>query len=360
MKIIGKLILLPLLTINIAVSVLTILSCYVSQLAPFGKWPFASLSGLAFPYLAGALLLFLILWLIFWRKAALVPAVTFIVCIGPILEFSPMHFRAHTPREESRSFVMMTYNTMGFGIIENKDRSSSNPVARVIAESGADIICLQEAITSDLNDFTGKKGLFKDYPYIMSGEGMTGQTIMSKYPIIKSSTEHFENSTGNCYQHSLIKFGSDTISVYNCHFQSNHMDPTNLEDYNKILRNPSDTANIDGMKKILKKLLESTGQRAEQTRMIADMVRSDKHTYKIVCGDFNDSPLSYSHRIFDRFMTDSWTKAGFGPGITYHSHNLYYRIDHIFCSRNMTPLSVRRDTSTKDSDHYPVICSLEL
>lgn len=358
MKTLGKLLLVPLLTLNITFSVLTIFSCYVSQMPPFGKWPFASLSGLAFPYLACTMLIFFLIWLLVWRKGIIVPLVTCLICMGPIHEFTPLHLRGKNPPANARTLCVMTYNTMGFGTVMNNDRSAANPVVQVAVSSGADIICMQEALPSNLNDFTGGKGVFKEYPYISSGHGMTGQTVVSKYPIIESSTELFENSTGNSYQHVLIKLGADTLSVYNCHFQSNHMDQTNLEDYNKILHNPSDTSNYEGMKKILKKLLDSTKLRAQQAELISQMASQDSHRYVIVCGDFNDSPLSYSHRLFDRFMTDTWSKRGSGPGITYHSHNLYYRIDHIFCSRSMTPLSVHRDTSTKDSDHYPVIATM--
>ena len=94
--------------------------------------------------------------------------------------------------------------------------------------------------------------------------------------------------------------------------------------------------------------------------MIADRAHKETAKYMIVCGDFNDTPLSYSHHVFNRFMTDAYAKSGVGMGITYHEHRLYYRIDHIFCSRNITPLYTWIDRIQKDSDHYPVISKIRL
>ena len=90
------------------------------------------------------------------------------------------------------------------------------------------------------------------------------------------------------------------------------------------------------------------------------MARNETAKYMIVCGDFNDTPLSYSYHLFDRFMHNAYAKSGHGMGITYHEHKLYYRIDHIFCSKNITPLYTWIDRVQKDSDHYPVISKIRL
>ena len=60
MKILGKLLAYPLMAVNIVAALLLIFSCYGSLAAPIGKWPFASLSGLAFPFLYLLNLLFLL------------------------------------------------------------------------------------------------------------------------------------------------------------------------------------------------------------------------------------------------------------------------------------------------------------
>ena len=62
MKLLGKLLAYPIWAVNWAISLLMVFSCYGSLAAPVGKWPFASLSGLAFPYLFAANFLFLIFY----------------------------------------------------------------------------------------------------------------------------------------------------------------------------------------------------------------------------------------------------------------------------------------------------------
>ena len=59
MKFIGKLLVYPLLAVNIVAAMLLIFSCFSSIVAPIGRWRFASLSGLAFPFLYILILLFL-------------------------------------------------------------------------------------------------------------------------------------------------------------------------------------------------------------------------------------------------------------------------------------------------------------
>ena len=86
MKFFGKVLAYPLLAVNILTALLLIFSCYGSLAAPMGRLPFASLSGLAFPFLYVFNLLFLILWLMTWKKGSIVSAVTVLVCLVPTLE----------------------------------------------------------------------------------------------------------------------------------------------------------------------------------------------------------------------------------------------------------------------------------
>jgi hypothetical protein len=76
MKLIGKILVYLIWAVNWVISLLLVFSCYGSLAAPMGQWPFASLSGLAFPFLFATNLLFLLFWLLLWRKGALLPLIT--------------------------------------------------------------------------------------------------------------------------------------------------------------------------------------------------------------------------------------------------------------------------------------------
>lgn len=358
MKLIGKLVAYPLMAVNLAVAVLLVFSSYGSLAAPMGKWPFASLSGLAFPFLFAANLLFLILWLATWRKGATVPAITILICLSAAADFCPVHLFG-TGKNTEPDLTVMTFNTQGFGTDDNKDWTIHNPVLTYILEQNPDIAFLQEANPNIIRNLTASREITRQYPYSAMSDGDTHLACLSKYPILERETVKFNKSMNGCL-HLVIKAGQDTIQAYNCHFQSNKLKGQELHESRKLIEHPKDSSHYEASKSVLKKLLESTSMRAEQARQIRDRVKKESAGYIIVCGDFNDSPLSYSHRVFDQFMHDAYSKSGSGIGHTYHEHHLYYRIDHIFCSRNITPIRTWVDREQKDSDHYPVISQLSL
>ena len=358
MKFLGKLLAYPLLAVNLLIALLLIFSCFGSMAAPIGKWPFASLSGLAFPFLFSLNLAFLILWLLTWKKGALVSLATILICLIPTLRYFPLHlFKSHDVK--APYLTVISYNTEGFGIDDNKDWTLNNPVLNYILDLDADMVFIQEATRDVINKASRDSRITSIYPYVDISAATSSEAYFSKYPVAGSETINFENSGNGCLYLKIL-VGSDTLAVYNCHLQSNKLKDTEISEYHKFIKNPTDSTHYKASKKVLKNLLESTSQRAVQARMIAERATNETAKYTIVCGDFNDTPLSYSHHVFNRFMTDAYAKSGVGMGITYHEYKLYYRIDHIFCSKNITPLYTWIDRTQKDSDHYPVISRLRL
>lgn len=358
MKLLAKIIAYPLLAVNIIIAMLVVFSCYGSVLAPIGKWPFASLSGLAFPFLYLLNFMFLILWILTWKKGALVPLATILICLIPTLRYFPLHLsKSHNVQEPY--ITVITYNTEGLGTDDNKDWTLNNPVLNYILELDADMVFIQEAPSNVINKASRDRKVTSIYPYVGVSAASSSEAYFSKYPVAGSETINFENSENSCLYLKIL-VGSDTLAVYNCHLQSNKLKATEISEYHQFIKNPTDSTHYKASRKVLKNLLESTSQRAVQARMIADRARKETAKYIIVCGDFNDTPLSYSHRSFNRFMRDAYAQSGVGMGITYHEYKLYYRIDHIFCSRNITPLHTWIDRTQKDSDHYPVISRIRL
>jgi len=76
----------------------------------------------------------------------------------------------------------------------------------------------------------------------------------------------------------------------------------------------------------------------------------------IVCGDFNDSPLSYAHRVIGKELDDAFVQSGNGFGISYNQNHFYFRIDHILLSKNLESYQCTVDKTIKSSDHYPIWC----
>ena len=79
----------------------------------------------------------------------------------------------------------------------------------------------------------------------------------------------------------------------------------------------------------------------------------------IICGDFNDTPISYVYAQMRRGMKDAFASTGFGPGITYHEDFFWFRIDNIMHSPNLKSYRAKVD-KVPYSDHYPLTTFLKV
>lgn len=74
---------------------------------------------------------------------------------------------------------------------------------------------------------------------------------------------------------------------------------------------------------------------------------------KIVCGDFNDTPMSYVYRKMARGMNDAFAECGEGYSYTYRGFFDMLRIDYVLASPDLQMLSYEVP-HLGCSDHYPV------
>ena len=74
----------------------------------------------------------------------------------------------------------------------------------------------------------------------------------------------------------------------------------------------------------------------------------------ILCGDFNDTPMSYTYQRLIRGHKDTFCEAGNGFGSTYRILWPALRIDYIFIPDGYSALS-HASPRIRYSDHYPVI-----
>ena len=79
----------------------------------------------------------------------------------------------------------------------------------------------------------------------------------------------------------------------------------------------------------------------------------------ILCGDFNDTPISYTRRVVSQSLTDCFVETGMGLGLSFNQKGFNLRIDHIMCSNHFEPYNCRVDDKMDASDHYPIMCWLE-
>ena len=112
-------------------------------------------------------------------------------------------------------------------------------------------------------------------------------------------------------------------------------------------------------KRLIDKLAETSKRRAPEVDAVARYIARHEGESIILCGDFNDNPISYTRRVIVDKLTDCYVATANGPGISYHLSGFYVRIDNIMCTPDWKPYGCTVDSKVKSSDHYPIYCWLQ-
>lgn len=356
MKHLGKLVTYLILAVNAFFVGMLIVSAYSPYLNPRLN-PLASTLGLAFPIFLLINLIFIGFWAFIHYRYALLPLLGFLVCIPQIRTYIPFNFTAKTIPEGS--VKILSYNIMSFSNLEKKD--GKNPVLSYLANSHADIICLQEYNTATnkkhLTEQDIKKAL-KAYPYQsihQQGKGDVQLACFSKFPILSTLPIKYESNYNGSMQY-ILKVHNDTLTLINNHLESNKLTKEDRGIYEDMIKEPNAKKVKTGLRQLIRKLAEASAIRASQVDSVAKAIAASNYPSIIVCGDFNDGSISYAHRILTQRLDDAFTQSGRGLGISYNLNKFYFRIDNILISHSLKAWNCTVDRSIKSSDHYPIWC----
>ncbi|MEG1402016.1 endonuclease/exonuclease/phosphatase family protein [Bacteroides sp.] len=361
MKHISKVFTYLLLAINAFFVGILLLTAYSPYIHPVVH-PIESCMGLTFPIFLLINLCFFIFWLIVHYKYSALSLLGFLLCYSQILTYLPMNFRT-APTENS--LKLLSYNIMAFNHLEKT--GGANPILSYIQKLDADIVCLQEYVTPQntkghLNEKEIRKGL-KAYRYRnvqqIGEKGSNQLACYSKYPILSARVIPYESHYNGSVAYE-IKVGDDTLTVINNHLESNKLTKEDKVVYESMIKDPDADKVKSGARLLINKLAEASAIRSKQVDAIAREIATSPHAPIIVCGDFNDSPISYTHRVIAEQLKDAFTESGRGLGISYNQNKFYFRIDHILISKNMSSHNCTVDRSIDSSDHYPIWCHIEI
>lgn len=350
---------------NVLVVVLFIASAYSDRVSPNSILLFSYL-GLAFPILCVLNLCFVIYWLFLWEwRFLLIGLTAFLICWGPVKNYFPYHTHTKDIPQEN-TLKVLTYNVMGFAY-KDHTKESPNKIVQYIADSDADIVCLQEYMVSKSEKYLTSQKLFKAlhmYPYrsvipiSSSGYMNYGIAVFSKYPISGSRRIKYESDSNGSSVHELNVNGKK-LTLINNHLESFKLTMEDRSRYTAFVKNMS-TDTFDGIKGALEQKLGAAFKiRAKQAEAVAAEVTKAKGDYILICGDFNDTPISYVHRTVQGPLVDSFAESGQGMGITYNQNMFLFRIDNILHSSNMKSINCTID-KIRCSDHYPLWCYLTI
>ncbi len=365
------------------VAALLISSAYSDLVSPV-VWIFAAYLGLAFPvFLLSAILWTMLLLAARHWKLALFMLVCFIAISPRIQRYFPFRYSRPQPIVNTMTvggkvtttpvdtFRVLTFNTRGLGDAHLNLETEPLPVMDLVQESEADVVFLQEyAYSNRKNGHTEEKlreRVKEQYPYYHflrnSNREFMGIVLYSKWPIlteVKIDTCSTDYTWAMYYE---IDYRGRKLALVNCHLESTRLSNENRKLYKSQARHfESDSlARMeDGLRQLKPSFLERTRQTSIINRFLnTRMIASDKLPL-LICGDLNDTPISFTYHSLRRDFGDAWVEAGYGPGTTYREIPFLFRIDHVFHSSHFHALRARVLKEIKASDHYPVMVDFQL
>lgn len=344
--------------ISLAVAILMIVTYLVPFINPAHAW-FLPALGLAAPALYIATVILTLYWIIRWKwlKAGVMLAIVVCGIFQVSLFWNPEFRRDYGQELSDRSaFKVMTYNVRQF--YGEKGQSSVKNVLQLIQQEDPDVICLQE-FNARLTEGEMEYALLEEkYESAVFGRTQAPDSlygapllILSKYHIIRSGVV----LTPAISVWADLQLGDDTVRVFNNHLRSTAIKAAD-NDYITSRGFISDTAREDKIRSIVNRHRDNSVLRAQQVDSIAQIIAHTR-TRRLVCGDFNDTPMSYVYRRMAHDMDDAFSECGLGYAHTFRGFFNTLRIDYILSSDGLETLSYKV-IEVDYSDHHPVVVQL--
>lgn len=354
----------------IAITVINLAALCLSYISPFihpGTSGWIPFFGLAYLVILAGTIALTLLWAILRSKWSL-------VCVAFLLLGGKLHFRVFSIGSDdstnARTEITVTsYNVHLFDRY-NPDYQSSlktrNGIFTYLKDLNSDVYCFQEFYQQDKpTNFKTRDSLLKlleinDYHERFSHKRYKRQNFgiatLSKHPIIGRGDIVFpgsESSFNFCIFTDIVK-NNDTFRVYNVHLQSIRLGQEDYAIFDEEKKEPQQVRS--GVVQMIKKIKHAYPVRAEQAKTVAEHIKSSPYPI-ILCGDFNDSPLSYSYNQFNKVLIDAFRQTSFGVGATYAGKVPAGRIDYIFYSNQLGARNFQIQENAL-SDHRAITSTL--
>ncbi|MDR0711023.1 MAG: endonuclease/exonuclease/phosphatase family protein [Prevotellaceae bacterium] len=340
---------------------LSYLSVYVS---PERVW-FLSFFGLLFAPLLLLNIALLLLWVVLRKWLLLLfPLAAVLLNLGFARTLVHLPLGKKNVAAETK-LRLLSYNVNLFGLKRTyQDPSTYTQIADFINHEKFDVACLQEFYVH--RNVQSEQQFAKKVPYLpyrsvyysrLRSNNQLGLATFSRFPIVSRGNIAFSNTTNAAIFTDIALNATDTVRIYNVHLQSVRFGDRERDllqserfwydtkkDHSSVLLSASD------------KLNNAFRIRAQQVDTISKHIRQSPYTV-IVCGDFNDTPVSYSYHTMRGNLRDGFMEAGRGLMSTFVSIIPSLRIDYILYSDYFRS-NAYYCPNLSFSDHYPLVCRL--
>ena len=321
--------------------------------------------GLLFPLLFALVVLQAIYWFIIraWSRAA-INTVMLLISLPTLLLYAPIRVRQTPPIDRENWIKVLSLNANAFQF-SNLGPKDQHPTTDYLAKSDADIICLQEAwLSSNKSKYMSERSLqhsLKEYPYYSSAYAVKDHgsrlIVLSKYPILSTRPIdlHSKFNGGAVF---TILVGEKKLILYNLHLESFGFTKEEQKHYFQLAQevNPKGFTQAVGGR-----FSPAFKRRAKQVEQVYQDINYQESPYLLVCGDFNDTPISYTHHRLSTGLHDAIASTGRGVNYSYYFKSLIgVRIDHMLYSDQIEARAAYVDRIAEISDHKPIICYFKL
>ncbi len=311
----------------------------ISYALPFispEKLPILAVLSLLAPLLIVINILFLIYWLVKFKKQFFLSFVILAIGYQQITSLYKIEDKKVLQEKDTK---IMSYNVRLFNLYDwIKEDNVKTKIFDFISEKKPDIICFQEF------DPKQKEEINFPYKYVKrrNEQSSFGQAIYSKYQIIKTGSLDFKNSSNNAIFADIVK-DKDTLRVYNIHLESLKINP-NKQNFGQATSD-----------KLIGRLKNAFKKQAVQVHQI--LAHQKKCKYKIItCGDFNNTAFSWAYKQLKAAKNDAFEIAGQGFGSTFN-YWAPLRIDFILVDSKIE-VNHFKTYKVKYSDHFPIMARI--
>lgn len=325
----------------------TIICCITPNIAPERLGIF-SVVVLGAPIIYILQLIVLLYWAVRWKWS--LACVTLIFVVISTLNIGGYYRMSFKQKAEGKYSSRNTIKVISYNIANSNTQS----LIDTLALHTPTILCLQEYNPGEEELWTR---LGSKYTTTANGKGDFSCEIFTNRRILKQGLIDSLPRHNAIWADILVD--KDTIRVVNIHLQSTSITAQDIK-FVEAHQYMTDSARSSKIKVISDKLIENNIYRSNQARKVREFIYRSAQPKIIVCGDFNDVPLSFSYNAIAEPLNSAFVAAGSGYSHTFNGFFKLLQIDHLLASDHFDILTYEVDYTMGESDHYPVISRLKI